>query len=243
MNEPLEAGVLDKLRQLAEIDSSKGRILAEKERSTREIAQKKDIAKKLYLESEDAKKTLDSLKAQYDEENEWVKSEREKIKGRKKSLSTFTNFKVQQDIQKEINRVEKLVDVREESILLMLDQLEQSSKKHSELFEKFDKLRSEIVEAQDSMQEIFSAFEKRYQEKESLRSSIVATIPKDIFLTYENVRNRHQIDPVAPIVNGRCGACNTQTPPQDIVLLSSEQKLIRCRGCMRILYIEKAREE
>ena len=66
-------------------------------------------------------------------------------------------------------------------------------------------------------------------------------VPAELLDNYEHMRGL-VINPVVPVVHNSCSACFYPVPAQDLAILK-KGKLLPCKSCYRILYIEDSGQE
>lgn len=230
-----EKSVIDTLLKLSELDSSLARVLAEKSRQLNDIEVAKQKLDDLTLRFETVKGEFDTVRNSYNSEEKWIKEEKEKLKDRRKALSTFSNYKIQQNAQQEIQRAERLISAREDSALLLVEKQEKLEILLNQSQLEVESAQSVLDDANNSIQETVRAFDEQYSEKKKVRDSVAATLAPDAKTIYEQVKSRYDVDPVVRVKGTNCGSCFMNVAPQQMVLLLQCKQIIRCRGCKRIL--------
>lgn len=231
------AKVLPTLIKLSEVDSSLARILAKHKQLDLE---QEDASKAFNLtkrEFEDKKLDLDKRKGKYLEEEKRINEENEKLVERRKVLSSFTNYKVQQSAQKEIELAAKQLSAQEEKLLSTLEETEALEKEVEELKLKYSEEEKKLKELSSSAEEEIDALLARAKEKEAERSELAATVDPKNLTMYERIRVKHPADPLVAVREGNCGGCFMQVGPQMMVQISRADSLVKCRGCGRLLFL------
>ena len=243
MNEPKKFS-LESLVKLSQADGAIERVEREKKQLARELEERKKTVAGENTKYRERLIAFKKLKESIITEEKSIKEENEKLKERRKALNSFSNYKLQQAAQKEIETAGKQVSVREEALLKVMESaedLEKNVKDYEEVFKS----------AQDAFNSLFSeaknkllAMEDRLFKQLSERNQLVLLIPKDILASYDRVRQRHTENPMVPLKNrNSCSGCYMQIGPQLIVQISKGNSLVKCPGCSRIIYIVETEEE
>lgn len=235
---------LKKLIDLSKIDAAIEKVEREKKRLARELEEKK---KTVILENQkysEKSKALKLLKDAIVKEEKGIKEENQKLTDRRKALSSFSNYKLQQSAEKEIEAAAQLISAREDALLKTmesLESLEKETQKYEEVYKSAaDAFESLFAGAKDQL----VAFESKQLKSSKERSDIIPAITKDFLSVYEKVRQRNPDNPLVSLKNkNSCGGCFMQIGPQLVVHISSGAQLVKCPGCTRILYIEESKEE
>jgi predicted nucleic acid-binding Zn-ribbon protein len=231
--------VLPSLIRLSELDSALARLLAKHKQIEKEKEEAQVTAGELQRRYEDVKIELDKKRSRYREEETRIKEENEKLVERRKVLSTFSNYKVQQSAQKEIELSAKQLSNQEEKMLTVLEEVEELEKQLATIQEEKEKSDSDLKELLDSAEGEIESLLERSKEKEAERQEILAEIPSNQVQVYEGIRRRHAVDPLVELKNGRCGGCSMQIAPQMMVQVSRGETLVKCRGCGRVLFLRE----
>ena len=89
-------------------------------------------------------------------------------------------------------------------------------------------LRTELTQVQESL--------RRCEEE---RAALAGSVPSSLLSRYERIRGHGNGQAVVPVTNGVCGGCFRRLPPQVALEVRTEQEIISCQFCGRMLYAEK----
>ena len=127
----------------------------------------------------------------------------------------------------------------EDEILDLMEKIESGEislkKNKEELKEKEEKYKKKVEEDN-------KRFEKLNNEKKELEKKgkeLSSSISQDLLAKYKKLLNLRGIA-IVPIVNGTCGGCHLELPPQVINEAKSGKKIVTCERCSRILYWENS---
>ena len=74
--------------------------------------------------------------------------------------------------------------------------------------------------------------------KEAEKNKIIERISKDVLPIYQNISSKNG-QALALVVNEVCTGCNMNIPPQLYNHVLTEQEILQCPSCKRILYTSK----
>ena len=232
-----KANLLSNLIVISRLDSSLARMAAERKRIEAEIGAKQAALRRINAECESKTRAVEERRAQYLREEKGIKEESEKLVARRKALTTLSNYKLQEAAGREIEHAARHLSVREESLLVMMEQSEKLDGEHEELLRSAAALRDELARFTAEARETFANFSLREDECRMKRQQTAALIDQGTLQMYERIRERHPGDSVVVVKSGACSGCFIQVAPQVIVQVASGSALVKCRGCGRILYL------
>lgn len=108
--------------------------------------------------------------------------------------------------------------------------------------EKLSALQNDFKEREGELNKKVEETAKEESELKGKRSVIVPLIRKDIVNKYERIRTAKNGLAVAPIIRDCCGGCFNQVPPQIIIELRKRDAIRTCEFCGRIMYYETTEE-
>lgn len=233
------------LVKLSRIDASLARITAERRKLEEQLAEKVSNLKKLKEKLEDRQLSFRDRQTKYQREEKRLKEEEQKLIDRRKALASFSNYKLQQAAEKEIEQSSKQLSMQETTLLQSLEGIEQQEQELLVLQADYEKLQKECADFDEEVKGTFSNLEERAEDKQSAREKVLPLVNQAFLTQYKRVSSRYALDPVVAVENQRiCSGCFIQVPPQMIVQIAKGADLVNCRGCGRILYlVEEIPEE
>jgi len=229
---------LSNLVALSKLDNSLALIQSERKQLETALEEQEAQLLALKVSAENAEVKFSTEQEKYQKEEKRIREESQKLIERRKSLQTFSNYKVQQAAQKEIEQSAKQLGLQEEKLIAQLDliaSLEEEAKRTKEAFTQAGK---DLEEKRQEVEETFSTLEERAAEKQKERDQLIPEIPEDQIGIYRQVSIRFVGDSMVPVKEGVCTGCFVQVGPQMMVEISRGGALTKCRTCGRILYIE-----
>lgn len=231
--------LLKNLIELSKIDVSLARNTAQKKKVESEVLALHASMQKEEAEKAKKVKLHDEKKAHYQKEEKRLRGERDKLVERRKALTTLNNYKLQEAAEKEIEHVSRQISVQEESILNVLEEVEVLAKQiaahDTSLSEQKTKYSKLISEAKKEL----AALEKRAKEISTERQILANNVDSRNLSTYDRIREKFVMDPLAEVEKNLCKACNMQIGAQTLFLIGKGDSLVRCPGCARILFVSE----
>jgi predicted nucleic acid-binding Zn-ribbon protein len=140
---------------------------------------------------------------------------------------------------KEIDATRKHVKDLEDSVLKSMTEAEGVQKQLDDRKGGFDDLKSRYDAAHAEWQGSLGDLRKEAADLRTRASAIEAQLPQRLKDEFYKIFNQRQKIAVARVINDSCSACRTRIRPALFQQLKRGE-LVRCEGCHRILYLEKA---
>ena len=178
---------------------------------------KKELSEKLKINSEKIDKLLEHIIKLESQENI--------------NVSTFdiTNKEIEKsnlEIESLTTKNEKL-NLEISDLTLEIEQLK--------IF--LPRLREEIIEKGNSVKAELSdrqAELKKYLEQRKEQAELISS---PLLKTYDTIQQKRGVSVIMPVIDVSCTGCNFKVTQQTIINLKSENNLVQCDNCSRILYL------
>lgn len=227
--------VLEVLLNLNRKDSVLATLRARRARIEREFNEKVGETRELERAMKRTVAAHTELEAKIRSEERSVAEEAQRLVDRRKALSSFTNYKVAQSAEREIEGSARELRLREEGLLKGMDELEASTRTKSAAEEAFSAAKGVLEGLAAAGREAIQSIDAEVAVVDRERTSILAELTDEARREYEKVLKKYPSDPVAHLDAAICGGCRMNVGPQAI--LQVRRGLItRCAGCGRILY-------
>jgi predicted nucleic acid-binding Zn-ribbon protein len=230
--------LIEKLKELAQIDTSLAGILAERKKLSAHLEREEEIVSRLKRDASAKKGLTLEKKKHYEREEKALRNEQLKLVERRKALTTLQNYKLQQAANREIDQAAKEHSVREENLLGMLDSLDSYEKQAQEIVSELGKFEERLKSNKQETTQVFEDYDQRESELHAKRQQLTEELEQQSLSLYERVRKSHPMGPIAEVKNNICSGCFMQIIPQMLIEISRGNTLVLCRGCNRILYKE-----
>lgn len=234
---------LQLLISLSKVDGALARAIAERNKLEEQLSQSEQDLKNLKRQCEDKGAEVKDRRYRYDREEKRLQEEQQKLVDRRKALSSFTDYKLQQRAEKEIEQVAKQLSQQETALLATLDELESAEKEVEELHKKLEEEEGKHASESEDVKANIVTLGETIKEREAERAEEVKGVNPELLQIYDRTRTRYPVDPMVAISGTNCSACFMQVAPQIKVQLARGGELVRCRGCQRILFLGEDKEE
>jgi predicted nucleic acid-binding Zn-ribbon protein len=140
-----------------------------------------------------------------------------------------------QACQKEISNLKGEIDTREERLLVLMDELDGHQADHETELKKFTEDKKEKNNAIDTLRQrqVFLAGEIDRLDNE--KPVFLREIDPRLKNKYERLHDNLGHLPATRVESGVCGGCGATLPPQLVVEIRENDKLLTCQACGRIL--------
>ncbi|MBI5583233.1 MAG: hypothetical protein HY892_05380, partial [Deltaproteobacteria bacterium] len=162
----------------------------------------------------------------------------QRIKKSRAKLMEVKNNKEYKAMLTEIDDLTKAKSVQEDSLLEMMDKLEQLTGQVQERRKLVDSKASEGQIQKEALQQAAASCALELAELETRRRQVETRIEKPYLEKYEFLRARLQGLAMAEARQGACLVCHIHIPPQMYNELQRRDRLITCPSCHRILYFD-----
>lgn len=178
---------------------------------------------------------LETKKKEQREIEAQIKEETEKHKKWKRRLNEIKTPREYQAMSREIELGERQVRDFEETVLLIMTEVEGKQKvvsdKEGDLRQREMEVAAKVREHRIRQAELAKDAAKIAEG----RIAITKQVPENIMKRYEQVRERRNGIAVSVVVEGLCSACNVQLRPQQVVDMRKYTSIMQCSQCNRIL--------
>jgi predicted nucleic acid-binding Zn-ribbon protein len=164
---------------------------------------------------------------------------REKINKAKLRSSEIKTNKEYQAHLREIEAMEGEIHVVEDEVLLLMESLEESSKRVEEDKAAAARELIQVERLREECRKTIADLETELGTFREERKKIAGTVLNDVYTTYINLLKTRRGLAVVEAKNEICGGCNLHIPPQLFVEIKTTDEIIQCPQCRRILYFLK----
>ena len=238
------ASVADQLKILAELQKLDSRIYGLR----RELGSKPAQVAGLKEGHSKAAQALQSVEARYKSlevkrnqmETELGQRE-EQIKKLQVQLFQLKTNKDYAAMQKEIAGFKADKSVLEEEILKLM---EESDRAKAQLASEKEALKAQEAALQTDLQRVeeeAQMLKASLQGLESARGALTPKVESTVLAQYERILERKEGFALALVQGDACGGCHMNLPPQLIVEILQNDRVVTCESCTRILIIEPSK--
>ena len=154
-----------------------------------------------------------------------------KLKKYKEQLFLVKSNKEYDAISQEIDHIKTTIS-KSETVQLQFEEekneLEEAIKLNTS---KIESTKESLASNQIELQSAMSETTHEQEELESNRNILFKDIEPTYLNTYETLRNARDGVGMASIIGSACGGCYSQLPPQIVIEIKENKKIITCPGC------------
>ena len=209
------------------------------ERYPREISSLNQQLKNIKDSVANSKQELGRLNEKKSEMEIDLTQHQNMIKKSEEKLFEIKTYKEYEALQKEIAESKSICSQLEEQILEEMERIENLEgiveESELELTEKEEECEKKIGQYNLKIEEFHKTYEIKKKEKEKVASNI----HPDILPLYEKIKTRDGMA-LALAKDEVCTGCNMNIPPQLFNEILTLNRMIQCPNCRRILYVEEA---
>lgn len=157
-------------------------------------------------------------------------------KQKKEFLDRVENQKEYAAIKKEISQIQSEQQTHEKILLDAWNKLENLEKEQHAFLEGSEKKRAELTHSREEVVSKIESLRQEYSTHMHQRANMEKNVPQEWLDKYFLMRER-VVDPVVPVIQGNCSSCFYAVPSQDVGIIR-RGKLVQCKDCYRLLYLE-----
>lgn len=229
---------LRRLKALQEVDREIRKLRKEEERwpavlalRDKEIAQREEERQAREEARKAVRRDIDRLELE-------LKRLEDDVVRHNVTLNTVKTNKEYTAILNEIAQKKAEISAVEESILTRLDDLEAAAAAVKEAKTLVDAAREEHGRLEAQAKAEREEIRQEREELEGRRGGHLEGLDPDLLDQYERIAGGRDGVAVVPVVDGVCQGCFINLTAQEINLLMGQDKIVRCKNCSRILFLE-----
>lgn len=160
----------------------------------------------------------------------------------KEQIEKYKTQQFQVKTNRQYDALAREADYAQEKIKKLEQELEMLEGKASvakidaeKLAPEIDELRAELEEKRGELAEVNKEHEQEELRLRHEREKIVVRLEKSDVRLYERVRKAKGGKAVVPVRKNACGGCYNRVPPQKVLDLRKNSRIITCEHCGRVL--------
>ncbi len=124
----------------------------------------------------------------------------------------------------------------EEQVLRQLERIAEVEQQLAEQERILEQRSASWVEREPQLQTQVEQLGHTLEALQTQRQGMASQLPRPALELYDDLQRRHRGTALAPIRNRQCGACRARLPTAVFDLLTTDDPLVRCPRCGRVLY-------
>lgn len=160
----------------------------------------------------------------------------------KENIEKYKSQQFQVKTNKQYDTLTREIDTAQEKITKLQKEMESlEGKVHiarqdlETMVPEIDTLKKELEERAAELELVDKEHEEEELKLNHEREKYVVRIDKSDFRTYERIRAAKDGRAVVPVRRNACGGCFKRVPPQTVLELRKNSKILQCEHCGRIL--------
>jgi len=155
-----------------------------------------------------------------------------------RNLKGSQNQKEYETAMRETDALQKQISALETQVLERMTEIEDVEKILTERSEEIDNLETNRKTALKAFDKELAANRQEFEAETAKRHEVFITLPPQMASVYNRLAQRSRDGiAVAEVGGGSCSACFMKLRPQMQVELKTNDKIMTCESCTRILYI------
>ncbi|HWP82305.1 MAG TPA: C4-type zinc ribbon domain-containing protein [Bacteroidota bacterium] len=205
-----------------------------------------DLEERIRAKEEARQSLEESVRASLvrrDEIDVEIISLKEKIEKYKEQQFQIKTNKQYDALSREIDTAqEKIINLQKEMEILE-GRAEVAKVDAQKLTPEIEELKKDLAERRQELELVNKEHEEEELKLHHEREKLVVRIDKNDLQTYERIRRAKAGKAVVPVRRNACGGCYKRIPPQTVLELRKNSRIIICEHCGRILVSDEIVED
>ncbi len=151
------------------------------------------------------------------------------------AMMLASSNKEYQACQKEIENLKGEIDTREERLLVLMDELDDHRADHEAELKKLADDKTDKKKNIETHQQRRDLLVMEIERLEGEKLVFLREIDPKLKKQYGRLLDNLGSLPATRVENGSCGGCGAKLPPQLVVEVRENDKLLTCQACGRIM--------
>ena len=229
-------GQLENLVHLQEIDSRFSLTQNQKAQQPIEVEKAQmplQTAQKALAQAKAALESTAKIKRGKERELHIQEEQIEKLKARQSDIKTNKEYQAH---LREIEKAQQEKSHTEDELLILMDESDQEAQRALEQEQSIQVAEKAFRSKENELAQYTIQLDELITKLEADRSGILKQIDEKLLRNYNRLKSTCNDLAVVPILQGSCGGCHMNIPPQLIAEVKSQEKILTCSYCHRILY-------
>ncbi|MEM7262710.1 MAG: C4-type zinc ribbon domain-containing protein [Planctomycetota bacterium] len=228
---------IEKLRELQRLDARLEILLTEFQRRPQALAAQDDEIGELEGRRAEIVKMRTDKQVEIDRAQLEAKSFEEKISDNQERLGKAANDTEFQGFQKQIERYEGEKTSVEESIMVLMDEMDMIKKAERELSESLGQAEGDASADADEFEKELAEIRAEATTLVEKRDKTRTDIDAELLDKYDLLFSRYRVTSLSSAEGGVCAGCHMALSPQIMNQLKTGREVIICNHCSRLLHL------
>ena len=223
------------LVNVAKLDAALNELRVELSRLPETIDKANAALGNLEANEQAAQSKLDEFAKERREIEQGIQDNAEKVTKYKNQLMEVKTNKEYQAMLSEIEHLDKDTDAKEERLLILMDEVEQEEEQHKTFKEKSGGEKAELSKLKAAAEARVKEIEGEVEKLEGQKPAVLNDLPVQLRKRYDRILGKFNDFAVTHVLDDVCQGCFRRIPPQVAVEVRTNEKMITCEGCGRML--------
>lgn len=201
-----------------------------------------EILGRMNGELDDKRTKLDEAQRFYNERQDDLRSDGERLAKAKTKMAGVTRTKEYAAMQREMDNLRRKYTEDETELKRLNAAIDEYKVAISSQEEKLAELQAEVEKEEATSGDRLAELNREIDAIESRKTSVNARLDEGLLRRYSRVLTRREGKAVVSAVGGKCSGCSMRLPPQLFILVQRAETLQSCPNCQRFLFYTQEEE-
>ncbi|MBI3088418.1 MAG: hypothetical protein HYY91_06025 [Candidatus Omnitrophica bacterium] len=232
--------LIETLRRLQTVDAELFRLRREQQQKPLALEHARQLVAEQQANAQAAEARLKALQVERKQKELELATQEAEVKKLQAQLFQVKTNKEYTAMQHEIDQHKADISLIEESIIALLDAIDQAAREHRAQMERVAQEQATLREEEAKVAKELEGIGRQLATLEQQRQAVTPMVQRDTLSAYERILNIREGLAMVPLVKESCGGCHMVQPPQVVSEVWLKAKLVTCESCNRILYVDDA---
>lgn len=234
---------IDALIELQRVDDEILGHRAQRDELAADLDRLKSLLSQKARELQDKREKLDEATRFYEEKNQELQADSDRIARSKRKLNSVTNSREYAAMQKELEQLRRKYREEEQELERLGQAIQEYKDSIAAEEEKLADLEGEVAREEEASGDRLRELDAKIEEVDARKREIESRLDTRLARRYERVLKRRGGKAVVPAVDGKCTGCQMKLPPQTFIQVQRRETLETCPNCQRYLYFQSSEEQ
>lgn len=235
-------GTIEALRELQQVDDEIRGHRLQRDELAANLERLKTILTQMGQELDDKREKLAEATRFYDEKQEDLRADSERLSKAKSKLAAVTRTKEYAAMQRELDNLRRKFSEDEVELKRLAEAIEGYQASISSQEDKLSDLGSEVQREEAASADRLAELDRVMADIAVRKDAIKKKLERSLVRRYDRVLRRREGRAVVAARGGKCTGCQMRLPPQAFILVQRWETLESCPACQRFLYFEEGED-
>lgn len=233
--------ITEKLVDLQAVDAAVRELSLKLRDNPQKLDSKKGAVQKVEQTIKEIQETIKEHQKHIDRINLDIQEKEEDIRQHNAKLFSVKKNEEFAALKAEIGKLEDALSEMEDRVLAEMEKMETAREELKKAEDRLRRVKQDYAEFQKQVDAENKGLEQRLHEKKEERARLANGIEDtEAVGTYTRLFDRleREGNAVVPVIKGNCSGCFMKVPAQVINEIMKEDKIVFCKSCSRIIYLD-----